>query len=155
MDSGDLYHGMAIRAEDLCLASFCPVNGRIDSHIMGNMGGNAVCSGNHVNHAEALAFFAGGTLVDSVKIHVVASSLMVGWYNRRYTFGADYSERVNARCYALCGHARLYVYTLTTSVYLARPYVPALPYLPCLTVYLLVYGVRVRAGSSVPPSFPI
>lgn len=77
---------------------------------------------------------------------------MVVWqYNKRYTFGVDYSERVSARCYALCGHARLYVYTLITSVCLARPYVPALPYLPGLSVYLLVYGVQVRAGSSVPP----
>lgn len=155
MDSGNLNHGHAICADDLSFAGLRSVHGRINSYVMGNMSGSAASSRNHVSDAVALAFFAGGTLVDSVEEHVVASSLMVGWYNRRYTFGADYSERVNARCYALCGHARLYVYTLTTSVYLARPYVPALPYLPCLTVYLLVYGVRVRAGSSVPPSFPI
>lgn len=78
---------------------------------------------------------------------------MVGcwWYNERYTFWADYSERVSARCYASHGHVRLYGYTLTTSVYLARPCVPALLYLPCLSVCLVVYGVQVRAGSSVPP----
>lgn len=78
-----------------------------------------------------------------------------GWwlvqYNERYTFEVDYSERVSARCYALHGRVRLYEYTLTTSVYLVRPCVPALPYLPCLSVYLAVYGVQVRAGSSVPP----
>ena len=78
---------------------------------------------------------------------------MVGgwWYNERYTFGVDYSERVSARCYASHGHARLYGYTLTTSVFLARPCAPALLYLPCLSVCLVVYGVQVRAGSSVPP----
>ena len=78
---------------------------------------------------------------------------MVGgwWYNERYTFWVDYSERVSARCYASHGHARLYGYTLTTSVSLARPCAPALLYLPCLSVCLVVYGVQVRAGSSVPP----
>lgn len=74
MDSGDLYHGMAIRAENLRFASLCPVHGRIDSHVMGNMGGSAACGGYHVSDAVALAFFAGGTLVDSVKKHCKAPS---------------------------------------------------------------------------------
>lgn len=78
MDSRNLNHGHAICAENLRLASLCPVHGRIDSHIMGNMGGSAACGGYHVSDAEPLALVGGGTLVDSVKIHVVASSLMVG-----------------------------------------------------------------------------
>lgn len=78
MDSRNLNHGHAIRADDLCLASLCPVNGRINGHIMGNMGGSAASSGNHVSHAVALAVGVGGTLVETVKEHVVASSLMVG-----------------------------------------------------------------------------
>lgn len=155
MDSRNLNHSHAIRAENLSFASFCPVHGRIDSYVMGNMGRSAVCGGYRVSDAEPLALVGGGTLVDSVKIHCKAPSFDGWWlvwqYNKRYTFGVDYSERVSARCYALCGHARLYVYTLITSVCLARPYVPALPYLPGLSVYLLVYGVQVRAGSSVPP----
>lgn len=78
MDSGNLNHGHAIRAENLRLAGLRSVHGRIDSHIMGNMGGSAASSGNHVSDAVALAVGVGGTLMDSVKIHVVASSLMVG-----------------------------------------------------------------------------
>lgn len=74
MDSGDLNHGHAIRAENLSLTSFCPVNGRIDSHVMSDVSGSAMCGGNHVSHAEALAFFAGGTLVESIKEHCKAPS---------------------------------------------------------------------------------
>lgn len=78
MDSGDLYHGMTIHAENLGLASLRSVHGRIDGYIMGDVGGSAMCRENHVSHTITFAVGVGGTLVDSVKIHVVASSLMVG-----------------------------------------------------------------------------
>ena len=78
MDNRNLNHGHAVGAEDLRLASLCPVHGRINSYVMGNMSGSAASSGNHVSHTVALAVGVGGTLVDSVKKHVVASSLMVG-----------------------------------------------------------------------------
>ena len=75
MDSGNLNHGMTIRAENLRLASLYPVHGRINGHIMGNMGGSATCCGNHVSHTITFAVGVGGTLMESVKEHVVASSL--------------------------------------------------------------------------------
>lgn len=66
VNGADLNHGHAIRAEDLCLASLRPVNRGIHGHVMGNMGGSAASSGNHVSHTVALAVGVGGTLVDSV-----------------------------------------------------------------------------------------
>lgn len=77
MDSRNLNHGHAIRAENLRLASLCPVNGRINSYVMGNMSGSAASSGNHVSHAVTLAVGIGGTLMDSVKKHCKAPSWLV------------------------------------------------------------------------------
>ena len=60
MDSGNLNHGHAICADDLSFASLCPVNGRINSYVMGNMSGSAASSGNHVSHAVTLALVSVG-----------------------------------------------------------------------------------------------
>lgn len=77
-NGADLNHGHAIRADDLRLAGLRSVNRGVDSHIMGNMGGGAFGGRNHVSHVITFAVGVGGTLVDSVEEHVVASSLMVG-----------------------------------------------------------------------------
>lgn len=74
MDSGNLNHGHAICADDLSFAGLRSVHGRIDGHVMGDMGGSALCGGDHVSHAVTLAFSGCGTLVDSVKIHCKAPS---------------------------------------------------------------------------------
>lgn len=79
MDSGDLYHGMTIRAENLRLASLCPVHGRIDSHIMGNMGGCTISGGNHVSHAVALALLHCGALVNPIEKHCITFLSIDGW----------------------------------------------------------------------------
>lgn len=77
-NGADLNHGHAVGAENLSLASLRPVNGRINGHVMGDMGWRAVGGRNHVSHVITFAVGVGGTLVDSVEEHVVASSLMVG-----------------------------------------------------------------------------
>lgn len=102
MDSRNLNHGHAICTENLCFASLRPVHGRIDSYIMSDMGRRAASSGNHVSHAEALAVGVGGTLVDSVKKHVVASSLMVGdqLYLNQLCLGGSVASVSDARCLA-------------------------------------------------------
>lgn len=60
MDSRNLNHGMAIRAENLRLACLRSVNRGIHGHIMGNVGGSAQSSGNHVSHAITFARGARG-----------------------------------------------------------------------------------------------
>ena len=79
MDSRDLNHGHAICAEDLRLASLCPVNGRIHGHIMRDMGGSAFGCGDKIGHVITLAVGARGGLVDSVKIHCKTFLSIDGW----------------------------------------------------------------------------
>ena len=79
MDSGDLNHGHAVGAEDLRLASLCPVNRGVGVGVVGDMGRGAVGGGNEIGHTVPFALFAGGTLVDSIKKHVVAS--YNGWWS--------------------------------------------------------------------------
>lgn len=74
VNGADLNQRHAIGADDLCLASLRAVNGWIDSHVMGNMGGSAASSGNHVSHAITFAVSVGGTLMETVEEHCKAPS---------------------------------------------------------------------------------
>lgn len=72
MDSAHLYHGLTVGAEQLRLASLRAVNRGIGVGVVSDMSRGAVCGGNHVSDAEALAVGVGGTLMDSVKEHCKA-----------------------------------------------------------------------------------
>lgn len=82
MDSAHLYHGMTVGAQNLRLAGLSAINRGVGVGVVGDMRGGAVGGGNEIGYTVALALFAGGTLVDSVEEHVVASSLLMvgGWW---------------------------------------------------------------------------
>ena len=78
MDSGDLNHGHAVGAENLRLASLCPVNRGVGVGVVGDMGRGAVGGGNEIGHTVPFAGGARGGLVEAVGVtveHVGASFL--------------------------------------------------------------------------------
>lgn len=74
MDSGDLNHGHAIRAENLGLASLCAVNRGVSVGVVGDMGRGAVGGGYHISHTVTFARGARGALVNTVEEHCKAPS---------------------------------------------------------------------------------